>query len=238
MNNFLLILLIYLLSGIAFNLFGPLARKIKEEFKKLDQRQFASEVISKIDENTFTKQKLIKAKIILRLLSVLFFPFFLIILAISFFQDKKHNLNKPKTSKSVKKEVNKDYNVETKKKKESQKNNEKPKIPKKISLDDLGFLYTIEPPLFFSKLKGFGEIKCNDCDFSQRISGHTHSGKNRTNAYQCKNCGKFEDVKTTVGDEPPKLICNNCGGQLTRDEQLFCPECKSKNISYGLMFMT
>ena len=34
-----------------------------------------------------------------------------------------------------------------------------------------------------------------------------------------------------------KLVCP-CGGQLSRDEVVFCPGCRSKNVSYNLRYIT
>jgi hypothetical protein len=33
------------------------------------------------------------------------------------------------------------------------------------------------------------------------------------------------------------LICE-CGGRFEREKVLFCPECRSKNLSYDLEFIT
>jgi len=34
------------------------------------------------------------------------------------------------------------------------------------------------------------------------------------------------------------LYCHQCGGHLKREEALFCPDCKSLNLSYDMMYIT
>ncbi len=52
---------------------------------------------------------------------------------------------------------------------------------------------------------------------------------------QCQKCGKFVVVEFPVN---PNMMKCDCGGELSREASVFCPECKSKNVSYRRGFIT
>jgi hypothetical protein len=85
MNTTFLVIFIYLIFGILLNIFGFLARKIKYEFSRLNFKQKTSEIIEdeNVEHEIFTKQKLLMLKIVLRFLTVVFFPIFMAILIIT-----------------------------------------------------------------------------------------------------------------------------------------------------------
>lgn len=202
MNTFTLLIIGYLSLSILLNFIGPLAKIINSEFEKIDN-QMLSEQVLKGDKKKI-KVKFVRAKIILRLLTITFFPLFLIVLFISKKQDKKRFENQAK-----------------------QPLNE-------IKID-------VQKPkgLFFKGLPGFGEMECKDCGYTEKIPVHLHSGKSRTKSYQCQDCGHFQIVVSYVDKKMGKLpVCEKCGGELSRKEVLFCPNCKSNNLTYMLNYMT
>jgi hypothetical protein len=94
--------------------------------------------------------------------------------------------------------------------------------------------------LYFERhIPGTGTIKCNRCDFSQDIVGFLHGGLPGSwsrAGVQCQTCGKFH--KIGIGIVKTSNQKCNCGGILARGEALFCPSCKSNDLTYGLKYMT
>lgn len=66
---------------------------------------------------------------------------------------------------------------------------------------------------------GTGYISCSDCSHIENIGSRK---------YQCQSCGRFH----TLNDlEVSNKSCTcPCGGELNREKQIFCPQCKSKNV--------
>jgi hypothetical protein len=107
--------------------------------------------------------------------------------------------------------------------------------------------------LDFGQMAGGGEISCGDCGFREDIVSFTHG---RTvdgeeccdEGRQCLSCGKFatvhvEGVKFVVFydlDEHARVSSTTCqcGGQLSRDQVLVCPRCRSKNLQYSMGYIT
>jgi len=54
--------------------------------------------------------------------------------------------------------------------------------------------------------------------------------------YQCQSCGKFCTLDDFEVKAKPE-VCS-CGGELSRDKALFCPQCKSKSLRYDMEFIT
>lgn len=103
-------------------------------------------------------------------------------------------------------------------------------------------LLSIAKPITFGGMGGGGSIHCFDCKHEERITSFTHGAFEAFLGYQCQVCGKFHTLKSE-SEEYHKiniidpLICD-CGGELSRDKHLFCPECKSTRMSYGMRYMT
>ena len=96
----------------------------------------------------------------------------------------------------------------------------------------------VNPLYFGSNIPGFGVMKCNRCSFRQEIVGFLHGFGNdpwSKTGVQCQRCGKFHSVDKNKN--PIKNKCE-CGGRLEREKALFCPSCKSKDISYRIKYMT
>lgn len=93
--------------------------------------------------------------------------------------------------------------------------------------------------LNFNYIPGAGIISCNKCDFNIKIVSFIHGEDEddlRTIGYQCQNCGEFQSITDNAGN-PKSTICS-CGGTLERDNPIFCPKCKSENITYKMEIIT
>jgi hypothetical protein len=96
--------------------------------------------------------------------------------------------------------------------------------------------------LEYDRMGGVGEIWCQDCGFRQEITSFTHGysdGGERccTTGYQCLECGKFHAVDQE-GSAPSAVPRCGCGGELSREHFLFCPECRSTKLRYGMSYIT
>lgn len=95
--------------------------------------------------------------------------------------------------------------------------------------------------LKFQHMGGHGTISCNDCDFQQSQTSFIHGISSSRSGYQCQVCGKLTTKTCTQSDTKESkraaLVCE-CGGELSRDHVLFCPDCKSTNLSYSMEYIT
>ena len=93
----------------------------------------------------------------------------------------------------------------------------------------------------FQYMGGHGSISCNDCDFQQSQTSFIHGISTSRSGYQCQACGKLTSNTRTQNDTQEAkravLVCE-CGGKLERDQVLFCPDCKSTNLSYSMEYIT
>ena len=87
-----------------------------------------------------------------------------------------------------------------------------------------------------------GEIACRDCGFREEITSFMHGFTSGPEASaregrQCLQCGKFTTVhlQGNYGRFPPAV---RVWWELSRDHFLFCPTCRSKNLSYGISVMS
>lgn len=93
--------------------------------------------------------------------------------------------------------------------------------------------------LYFSIMGGAGTIHCNVCDFSQDIVSFLHGfGEDpwSNSGYQCQQCGKFHEIERDTKNAMGQRC--ECGGNLEREMPLFCPKCKTKDVSYGMSYIT
>ena len=87
-------------------------------------------------------------------------------------------------------------------------------------------------------MNGVGAIQCNSCRFRQNITSHLHRfGENNwfKNGYQCQKCGKFHAIEGYDNVEMNKC---ECGELLEREKAIFCPRCKTKDVTYTMLLMT
>jgi hypothetical protein len=97
--------------------------------------------------------------------------------------------------------------------------------------------------LEFSRMGGAGEIDCHDCGFHEEITSFLHGyaadGERCCDTgQQCLSCGKFQTVHGEGDPARYSVTQCQCGGQLSRDHVLFCPQCKSKNLRYRMQMIT
>jgi len=85
-------------------------------------------------------------------------------------------------------------------------------------------------------------IKCNDCGWKNSVTSDLHglASDYKTlsydRGYQCQKCGKF----IIISNRPIDIEIDKCecGGYYSREKPLFCPKCKSKNVTAKTLFMT
>lgn len=97
----------------------------------------------------------------------------------------------------------------------------------------------MEEGLRYFQTNGIGTIRCGDCGFSERITSFIHGigidgEEGSITGYQCLNCGKF---MTSNGHSKSPQCCE-CGGVPSRRHVLFCPKCRSRNMTYHCLEMT
>ena len=88
--------------------------------------------------------------------------------------------------------------------------------------------------LYYSGINGYGDIICKDCNHSEETTFFLHRKHSSTTGLQCQTCGLFHSIEDWKSNE--ELYCD-CGGKLERDNQIFCPKCKSKNVKNNTHYM-
>ena len=115
------------------------------------------------------------------------------------------------------------------------------KAQRKAKEEDQAFEDKRTQGLWFHYLGGYGSITCNDCMHNESITSFTHGRDSSTSGFQCQACGKFAAINSggpgKATEYKSSLICE-CGGKFEREKVLFCPECRSKNLSYDMEFIT
>jgi DNA-directed RNA polymerase subunit RPC12/RpoP len=95
--------------------------------------------------------------------------------------------------------------------------------------------------LHFDDMIGGGELKCNSCGFKKKITVFLHGSMesmDSSNGYQCLKCGNFKTIHMRGSDtKEPNLVCS-CGGDLSNEHIVFCPNCKSTDLNYELGIIT
>lgn len=91
--------------------------------------------------------------------------------------------------------------------------------------------------LYYWKMGGAGVINCNVCGFNQEIVSFLHGIESWNNTgFQCQNCGKFHQIESDMSNSKGQKC--ECGGTLEREKPIFCPKCKTTNVSYDLKYIT
>ena len=95
--------------------------------------------------------------------------------------------------------------------------------------------------LWFSYMGGHGKITCKDCDHSEEVTSFIHGINSSSSGFQCQGCGKLSSIKSggpgRANQYEESLQCS-CGSNLERDKVIFCPSCKSLNLSYQTLYIT
>lgn len=93
--------------------------------------------------------------------------------------------------------------------------------------------------LYFSRMKGKGKIHCNECGFEEKIVSFLHGFGQplwTNTGFQCQNCGMFHQIEFDSNNS--KGVKCECGGNLDNQKPLFCPKCRTKNMSYYVEYLT
>ncbi len=93
----------------------------------------------------------------------------------------------------------------------------------------------------FQYMGGHGAITCKDCNHSEEVTSFIHGINSSSSGFQCQACGKLSSIRAggngRANQYEQSLVCE-CGGTLARDKVIFCPSCKSKNLSYQMHYIT
>ena len=95
--------------------------------------------------------------------------------------------------------------------------------------------------LWFSYMGGSGSINCRDCQHTEEVTSFIHGIDASWSGFQCQSCGKITEIEAggrgKASQYKESLTCK-CGGKFSRDKRLFCPSCKSENLSYDCEYIT
>ena len=95
--------------------------------------------------------------------------------------------------------------------------------------------------LWFQRMGGCGSIHCQDCQHREKVTSFIHGIDSSHSGFQCQSCGKITSLtgggRGKANEYKESLICD-CGGKFDREKAIFCPQCKSKNLSYYMEFIT
>ena len=95
--------------------------------------------------------------------------------------------------------------------------------------------------LWFSYMGGHGTIRCKDCNHTEEVTSFIHGTNSSSSGFQCQGCGKFASIRSggsgKANEYEDSLVCE-CGGSLERKKVLFCPQCKSEDLSYRTLYIT
>ncbi len=78
---------------------------------------------------------------------------------------------------------------------------------------------------------GVATFSCDKCGWSIRTVSNLHYATEKPSGklgYQCQQCFKFISRKWPIEDTG---VCDACGGALSRERVIRCPECRSSSIS-------
>ena len=94
---------------------------------------------------------------------------------------------------------------------------------------------------FQYSMGGRGDLSCNDCSYSEEVTSFINGISSSSTGFQCQVCGSFAAIEsggTGHANEYAKSRVCECGGPLDREKVVFCPSCRSKNLTYDLRVIT
>jgi len=94
-----------------------------------------------------------------------------------------------------------------------------------------------EEGLYFYRISGHGALTCRVCGYNQELTAFIHGRDNwRKEGIQCQGCHALYAIES---DERESLdFACHCGGELSRNEPICCPVCKSRLLEYRMKYMT
>ena len=94
---------------------------------------------------------------------------------------------------------------------------------------------------FQYSMGGRGDLNCNECSYSEEVTSLIHGISSSMTGFQCQACGRFAAIESggpgQANEYAKRLVCG-CGGALDREKGVFCPNCRSKNLTYDLRVIT
>lgn len=92
---------------------------------------------------------------------------------------------------------------------------------------------------FMFGMGGRGIVSCEKCGYREEVVSFLHGfGEDpwSNTGFQCQQCGKLHAIERVqkLNEIPP---CE-CGGRLSRDDDVFCPACGSFNVVYDMTMIT
>lgn len=108
----------------------------------------------------------------------------------------------------------------------------------KVESESEGMHLVPHEELTFSSMGGVGILSCIECKHSEKVLSFIH-GRGCESGYQCLSCGKFARISDEIecAVNAGEIKCD-CGGNLSRDHELFCPNCQSKKLTYDVVYLT
>lgn len=92
--------------------------------------------------------------------------------------------------------------------------------------------------LYYDKMHGAaGHIYCKQCSYIVLIDVWIFDYDKMAikTSYQCLSCGQFKNISLVKGEG---ILSCSCGGTLNKTHQLFCPDCKGKDLQYMCYYLT
>lgn len=94
---------------------------------------------------------------------------------------------------------------------------------------------------FQYSMGGRGNLRCIDCNHSEEVTSFIHGMYESVTGFQCQACGRFAAIESGgpghANEYASSLVCV-CGGPLDREKVVFCPNCRSRNLTYELGVIT
>ncbi len=108
--------------------------------------------------------------------------------------------------------------------------NDRTRLPREIALNGLG---------------GVNTLRCSSCGWKKdEILSFVHGFGDdqwQKTGYQCQQCGAFHEIEYS-GLSPTQRTTGvpacSCGGSLSREAPIFCPECRSTRIDILPVYIT
>ncbi|MCF8237486.1 MAG: hypothetical protein K9I85_04980 [Saprospiraceae bacterium] len=86
----------------------------------------------------------------------------------------------------------------------------------------------------FQNTSGVGELSCTACGHKERMLSFTH-GVSHQLGFQCTSCQQLTVIENGLSIQTPPC---SCGGELSREQPIQCPTCKSEDVTFHALYMT
>jgi len=96
-----------------------------------------------------------------------------------------------------------------------------------------------------NRLGGVNSLKCLSCGWkNDKTLSFVHgfgSDQWQKTGYQCQQCGAFHEIEHSIQrpvQRAAHLPACRCGGSLSREAPIFCPQCRSTRIDPSPLYIT